>query len=222
MTDLLLIDWTNRRRISLIFASFLVFFCQFLNAQAPQPFQVTGSGGYCQGSAGLIVGLSGSEAGVTYTLYRNGEILLPSIDGTGDIITFGAHTSGTYTISGTNIDGTTSMTGSAEIIENPLPSITFISQPLTNICVGAAVAYSTQASMTNYIWNFPGSANVDYKILSGGTTGSNNVTLEYLSTGSKTVSLNYTDSNGCTATISTSSNVSTVNPNPSTSAIHHQ
>ena len=41
-----------------------------LNQTPPASFTVTGGGSYCEGGAGLPVGLAGSEAGVTYTLYR--------------------------------------------------------------------------------------------------------------------------------------------------------
>lgn len=36
----------------------------------PLAFNLTGGGGYCSGGAGVPVGLSGSEAGVNYQLYR--------------------------------------------------------------------------------------------------------------------------------------------------------
>jgi len=89
-----------------------------LNAP-PSTFTVTGGGSYCQGAGGLPIGLSDSEVGVTYTLYKNTVAQVPTVSGTGSAITFGNQLLGTYTISGTNTGGTTAMTGSAVITENP-------------------------------------------------------------------------------------------------------
>lgn len=191
-------------------------------AQLPTAFAVTGGGPYCQGSGGLPVGLSDSETGVTYTLYKGGDAQVPTVAGNGDAISFGNQLSGTYTVSGTNGDGTTGMTGSAVITENALPVITFIAQPGASACIGVDVTYTTEASMTNYLWGFPGSLNVDYSITSGGTSIHNSVTLKYLTTGSKTVNINYTNSDGCTAASATSSTATTVNPLPTPSAIYHR
>ncbi|OFY50876.1 MAG: hypothetical protein A2W85_09945 [Bacteroidetes bacterium GWF2_41_31] len=81
----------------------------------PIAFNVTGSGSYCQGSEGLVVGLDGSKSGVTYTLYKDGLAQVPTVAGTGLPISFGLQTEGIYTVEGTNSIGTTAMTGSAVI-----------------------------------------------------------------------------------------------------------
>jgi hypothetical protein len=190
-------------------------------AAQPVAFNVTGSGSYCQGSAGLPVGLDGSTVGVTYTLIKDGISQTPVVGGTGDAISFGDQTSGTYTISGTDINGTTQMTGSAVISEKSLPVVSFISQPGANACIGVNVTYTTQALMTNYIWSFSGLPS-DYVVISGGTATSNSVTINYLTTGIRTVTINYTNSESCSAVLATSSTSTTVNPPPSTSAIYHQ
>jgi hypothetical protein len=85
----------------------------------PVAFNVTGSGSYCQGTGGLPVGLSGSQTGVTYTLYKGGSAQSPTVTGTGNSVSFGNQLAGTYTVTGTNTTGTTTMTGSAVITENP-------------------------------------------------------------------------------------------------------
>ena len=85
-----------------------------LNATLPAVFNVTGTGTYCEGGAGLPVGLDGSEADVTYTLYRN-SILITTVSGTGSAISFGNRTEGTYTVSATNLAGTLPMNGQAVI-----------------------------------------------------------------------------------------------------------
>ena len=88
------------------------------NTQLPSAFNVTGGGSYCQGNSGLPVGLTDSEVGVTYTLFKNTVAQNPEVAGTGAAISFGNHTAGTYTVSGTNGNGTTTMQGSAVILEN--------------------------------------------------------------------------------------------------------
>ena len=85
-------------------------------------FEVTGGGSYCQNTGGLPVGLSGSEVGVTYTLYNGTTPLSPSIQGTGAAISFGNQLAGTYTVQGNiagSYNGIMAMTGSAVITEDP-------------------------------------------------------------------------------------------------------
>jgi len=203
-------------------ALFLGFLLMCLGAVAqPVAYNVTGSGSYCQGSAGLPVGIDGSQAGVTYTLIKDGISQAPVIEGTGGPISFGNQLNGSYTVSGTDINGTTQMAGSALITEKSLPVVSFIAQPGVNACIGANVTYSTQESMTNYIWNISGLP-TDYEIISGGTSTSNTVTIKYLTTGTRTVTINYTNSDGCTANTPTSSTATLINPLPATSAIYHQ
>ncbi|HEY5470591.1 MAG TPA: gliding motility-associated C-terminal domain-containing protein [Bacteroidales bacterium] len=93
-----------------------------VTSAAPTAYSVTGGGAYCQGTGGLPVGLINSELGVTYTLYKNAIAQVPTVAGTGASISFGNQLFGTYTVSGTNGGGTTAMTGSTVLTENPAPS----------------------------------------------------------------------------------------------------
>lgn len=90
-------------------------------------FEITGGGSYCQGSGGLPVGLVNSENGVTYTLFKDGIPQVPAVVGTGAAITFGNQLFGAYTVNGSNMGGTTPMTGSAVISEIPIPAAPIIS-----------------------------------------------------------------------------------------------
>jgi len=93
-------------------------------------FSVTGGGSYCQNTGGLPVGLSGSEVGVTYTLYNGASALSPSLSGTGNALSFGNQFAGTYTVKGTMAGsfGIVDMTGSAIISENPVvhPAVSIV------------------------------------------------------------------------------------------------
>jgi hypothetical protein len=115
----------------------------------PIAYPVTGGGSFCQGTGGLPVGLSGSQSGVMYTLYKNGTAQAPLVAGTGNSITFGNQTSGTYTITGTNTTGTTNMTGSAVLVEN--------------------ASGSMSVSLANAIADCPGSNGSETFTFTGGT-----------------------------------------------------
>ena len=109
----------------------------------PTAYAVTGTGSYCQSTGGLPVGVANSEVGVTYTLYKDAVAQTPTVAGTGSAFTFGNQLAGTYTVSGTNGGGTTSMTGSAVITETPsvAASVTIgVSQ--NNICSGTSVTFT--------------------------------------------------------------------------------
>jgi len=105
-----------------------------LNA-LPTVFNVTGSGAYCAGGAGLNVLLSGSEAGVDYELYY-GSTPVTTLTGSGSGLDFGPQTgAGAYYVYATNTTTTctSTMADSAVIVINPTPDP--ISGP-TSVCVG--------------------------------------------------------------------------------------
>jgi hypothetical protein len=99
----------------------------------PFAFEVTGTGSYCEGADGIPVGLAGSENGVVYTLFKD-EVAEASMAGTGSSISFGNQLSGTYTISGTNENGTNLMTGNAVVTENPIPVVSWPSFEPATLC----------------------------------------------------------------------------------------
>jgi len=80
----------------------------------------------------------------------------------------------------------------------------------TPVCKGIpGNNYTTQSGMLNYIWNVS-SGNTT---TSGGTTGSNFITITWNMVDTQTVSVNYTATNGCTAQTAKSFKVK-VNPLP--------
>lgn len=105
----------------------------------PQQFNVASSGSYCQGGDGIEVTLSGSQAGVTYYLFKDGSDAGSNKTGTGSALTFGKRLQGTYTIKAVNSSGCSAwMNGSAVITVNPLPSEFSISPTGTqNYCQGS-------------------------------------------------------------------------------------
>ena len=161
----------------------------------PTPFQVTGSGSYCERSSGVEVGLTSSQSDVVYTLYKNDVIVPPQISGTGDAISFGFQLAGNYTVAGSNFYGTVSMSGNAFITETPLPVVN-IKASNNNVCAGTLVTFTAQiqnAPNPTYQWfryGSPVSTNPTYtrvptngeilrvEVSSGGCTGvSENLTM---------------------------------------------
>jgi parallel beta-helix repeat protein len=125
----------------------------------PTAYTLTGGGAYCTGGAGVAVGLSNSETGVTYQLQLGGANDGAAVNGTGAAITFGIKTAvGTYTVVATRTVGacTANMTGSAVVSTNALPSIAItgattgsVSISLTaNIGVGGTYVWSSGSAPT--------------------------------------------------------------------------
>jgi hypothetical protein len=108
-------------------------------------YNVTGGGTTCTGS-GLAVGLSNSQVGVSYQLKNGVTNVGSTVPGTGAAISFGSQTAaGTYTVVGSNTNGTCNLTltmsGSATITVNPLPTATVTGT--TSVCTNG-----TQPSIT--------------------------------------------------------------------------
>jgi hypothetical protein len=95
----------------------------------PTAYNVTGGGGYCSGSSGAAVGLSGSQSGVNYQLKTGGVNTGSPVAGTGSAISFGNQvTVGDYTVSATNTTTfcTNAMAGNVTISIDTLPPTTLI------------------------------------------------------------------------------------------------
>ena len=85
---------------------------------APEVFEMTGGGEYSQDEEGVAVGLSGSQTGVNYFLYRDEQTLVGEKEGTGEALSFGLQTEGVYTAEA--LDNETAcmvwMEGQAEVV----------------------------------------------------------------------------------------------------------
>ncbi|GAB3506201.1 hypothetical protein GCM10027341_38820 [Spirosoma knui] len=163
-----------------------VVFTLTVNA-LPTPFTVIGEGGYCAGSAGSPIGLSGSEAGVNYQLLFNSAPLGNALPGNGDPLSFGNYTQvGTYTVQATN--PTTGcqqmMTGQISVSVNALPAAFTVTGGGSYCQDGAGVPVSLNGSETG----------VSYQLLfNGGLSGTAIVgTGQALSFGNQTQPGTYT------------------------------
>ena len=155
----------------------------------PASYSVTGTGTYCSATGGNV-GLTNSENGVSYQLFR-GATPLGTLPGTGLALDFGAQTiTGTYTVVATNATTTctSTMTGSAVItIDTPPAQPGVITGPAT-ICENTTKAYSIGAvgGATGYTWSYSGTGatingtgtNITIDFATGATSGTLSVTAD--------------------------------------------
>lgn len=181
----------------------------------PVAYNVTGGGGYCSGGVGSSIGLSGSQAGVSYQLY-NGSVPVGSpVSGTGSAISFGAQTSaGVYTVVGTNTANcVTVMTGNATVTVDPLPTVFNVSGGGSYCNGGTGVAINLSSSQTGVTYQLYNGINAVGSSVAG--TGS------AINFGNQTTPGTYTviasGSTGCTSNMSGNATV-VVNPLPTVTA----
>lgn len=82
----------------------------------PEIFNIGGGGVFCYGGSGSTITLSGSETGVSYTLYKNSVSTGISLPGTGSPLSFANVTEpGNYTIIGNNSSCSSNMNGDVDV-----------------------------------------------------------------------------------------------------------
>ena len=166
---------------------------------APDSFNVTGGGAYCQGGLGVLISLDSSLVGTSYQLvYNFGTNVGPPVAGTGSAISFGLQTiAGIYTVNATTSNGCIrKMHGTATVTINPKPIAdagidrVMVSCSSDSIQVGGFPAASSGTPPYTYQWS-PSTA----------FRSSTNVANPYIGNlGSDTYyNLVVTDQNGCIA-----------------------
>ncbi len=128
----------------------------------PTVYNVTGGGSYCTGGSGRSIGLSNSDAGVSYQLYNGTVAVGAAIAGSGSALDFGLQTvAGTYTVKATNlITGCiNNMSGSVIISVNPLPAANTVTGGGNYCTGGTGVHIGLNGSVSG----------VNYQIFNGGS-----------------------------------------------------
>jgi Glycine rich protein/GEVED domain/Secretion system C-terminal sorting domain len=128
----------------------------------PSAYSITGGGNYCATGLGVHVGLSASDAGINYQLYKGTTVTGLVAPGTGGSIDFGLETApGSYTVTAVNATtGCTSrMTGSSIISILPvvLPHVVLTSSSTSGIvCAGSNISLNASpvngGSAPTYQW----------------------------------------------------------------------
>ncbi|MES2704934.1 MAG: hypothetical protein V4649_20020, partial [Bacteroidota bacterium] len=178
----------------------------------PAAFTVSGGGTLCSG--GLPVSLSGTETGINYQLKLGATNVGTAIAGTGGAISFGSVSgAGTYTVLATNATTTctNSMTGSAVITVNPLPSLSSASNS-GPVCSGNTMTLNANSpsNVTAYSWAGP-------VAITGASTSSATVpSATTAASGNYTVTVTNGTGTGCSVNYVTSA---TVNPSPTAFAV---
>ncbi len=121
----------------------------------PSLYNLEAPAAHCEGDQGVNVMLSGSQTGVVYQLYKNGQPIEAAIPGTGTALTWPGMTAGTYSVIATKVTGscTALMNGAPEIKVNSLPVITGSPTDKT-ICEYGATSFTVTAegSDLKYQW----------------------------------------------------------------------
>ena len=179
----------------------------------PTAYNVTGGGSYCAGGTGVAIGIDNSATGINYQLYNGATAIGTAVSGTGAAISFGTFTAtGTYTVLATN--GTTSctnsMTGSAVITINPLPTAYNVTGGGTYCTGGTGVTIGLDNSAAGFTYQLYNGAAATGTAIAG--TGAAISFGTYTAAGTYTVLATNTTT-GCTNAM-TGSVVITINPLP--------
>jgi plastocyanin len=180
----------------------------------PAPTITSGPASVCIGSAGNAYVTQSGKLSYLWDVPTGGTI---TSGGSGNVIVVTWNTAGSHLVrvKYSSIEGCPAPAYTDyPVVVNPLPVPTFTGGPVTPRVTSTANVYSTQAGMSNYIWNVSGGGT----ITSGGTSGSSSATITWNSTGAQTVSVSYTNTSNCTAAAPAVYNV-TVNPLPSVSNV---
>jgi hypothetical protein len=168
---------------------------------------VSGPVSMCQNTTGNVYT---TDAGMTNYVWTVTGGTITAGAGTNSItVTWTATGAQSVNVNYANANGCSAVTPVSypvEVLTLPVPVISGANVACES---SAYLDYTTEAGMTNYVWDMtPNSGTITQ-------TGTNLVTIFWNAAGAKWVSVSYTNANGCTAATPTVYNV-TVNPLPAT------
>lgn len=120
----------------------------------PVVYSLLSGGGYCEGASGYEIRLEDSDVGVDYQLIKDGSPLGAPRPGTGNSLSFGNQTEGTYTVSAANGTCTANMQGIAYINVIDPPATANTPTGPVSACEGTTSTYSSSlpANSTSLTW----------------------------------------------------------------------
>ena len=125
----------------------------------PSAFNVTGGGTFCTGGSPLTVGLSGSQNGLVYSLYRDNVFTDRTLNGTGSGLSFNdITTGGTYTIRATTgALCAAPMNASASVVVSAPPIGAGSLSGAAQLCIDGEETFtvSNVTGATEYTWSLP-------------------------------------------------------------------
>ncbi|MEI6900441.1 MAG: hypothetical protein WCL00_11235, partial [Bacteroidota bacterium] len=204
-TKTVCVNYTNGSGCSALSAT-----CYNVTVNAIPPPPITGPSSAGITSPGKVYVTQAGQTGYIWNI-TGGNITLNN--GTNSItVTWTTAGPQTVSVNYTNSTGCTAANPTVyNVTVNPLPVPTITGS--ATACVGSTGnVYTTQAGMSNYIWNKSSGGT----ITAGGGTSSNTITIKWDAVGVQNVSVSYTNGNGCISPSPTSYNVS-VNPLPAPS-----
>ncbi len=143
------------------------------NAPAGNLYAVTGGGSGCPGDS-FAVGVSGSDAGVSYMLFTNGVFTGQNVNGTGAAVSFGSQSvNALYTVLATNNTTANVSWISGSTTVSVVSALNIAAQPVSAVVATNALAAFTVSSPgfgLNYQWYRNGTALTDGGHVSGSQT----------------------------------------------------
>ncbi len=172
--------------------------------ELPVPI-VNGPVSMCQNSTGNVYS---TDAGMTnYTWSVTGGTITGGTGTNSIVVTWNTTGTQSVNVNYANTNGCSAVTPVSypvEVLTLPVPVISGANVACES---SAYLDYTTEAGMTNYVWDMtPNSGTITQ-------TGTNLVTIFWNAAGAKWVSVSYTNANGCSSAVPTVYNV-TVNPLP--------
>ncbi|MEI6682634.1 MAG: cohesin domain-containing protein [Bacteroidota bacterium] len=169
---------------------------------------LTGPLSVCNGSSGNIYSTENGMTGYSWIISAGGSVTGGGSPTNNTVtVTWNGSTPQTVSVNYTNPSGCSALNPVVtNVTINPLPAPTITGS--SSVCEGTTgVAYTTEAGMSSYLWTVSAGG----AITAG--TGTNNITVSWISAGTQTVSVNYTNAGNCTAGAPVSKTV-TVAPFP--------
>jgi len=121
-----------------------------VSTHQPLIYSLFSGGGYCAGQPGYEIKLEDSEAGVDYQLYKDGIASGSAVPGTGNTLSFGNQTVGSYTVTASNGNCSANMQGvSTNYIIDP-PAVALLPAGPSTTCNNNPSTFTSSLPANGY------------------------------------------------------------------------